>query len=353
MLKDLFDYLLGQLEKLLSKPSGTKVIHRRRRFRLRRFFARLTERQMVVLRWATLALIALCVVMFLVGTVKLLGYGMEYVSSALSSRLLRQTYYETKTTFPVLTASPTAAPPQATPAATPVLASPTPIGAAAPQASPKPQTLPGQIYENNPGRIVNSRFNSIRQQNRDIIGWLKITGMIDEPVVQRDNIFYMTHDYHERSNANGAIFLDEIINLERRPYTLILYGHNMRSGAVFGHLRSYEDLAFYKRNPFIDFDTIYEDGRYVIFSVAQLSVKSTDPFYLDVGKLISSNIEKRNEVLAMLSEASVIHTGVTARADDQVLLLVTCVGEDTERRAIAARRLREGETEADIAALVR
>ena len=71
------------------------------------------------------------------------------------------------------------------------------------------------------------------------------------------------------------------------------------------------------------------------------------------GKLISSNIEKRNEVLAMLSEASVIHTGVTARADDQVLLLVTCVGEDTERRAIAARRLREGETEADIAALVR
>ena len=36
-------------------------------------------------------------------------------------------------------------------------------------------------------------------------------------------------------------------------------------------------------------------------------------------------------------------------ADDQVLLLVTCVGDDTERRVIAARRLRAHETEADVA----
>lgn len=59
---------------------------------------------------------------------------------------------------------------------------------------------------------------------------------------------------------NGAIFLDESCDLSTRPYTLMLYGHNMKSGAMFGNLRNYENLTYYKNNPFIKFDTAYEDG---------------------------------------------------------------------------------------------
>ena len=33
------------------------------------------------------------------------------------------------------------------------------------------------------------------------------------------------------------------------------------------------------------------------------------------------------------------------QADDQILVLVTCVDEDTDRLVVAARRLRDSETE--------
>ena len=35
-------------------------------------------------------------------------------------------------------------------------------------------------------------------------------------------------------------------------------------------------------------------------------------------------------------------------AEDQVLLLVTCMGDDSERRVVAARRIRADETETDV-----
>lgn len=66
------------------------------------------------------------------------------------------------------------------------------------------------------------------------MGWLNMGKLVDEPVVQRDDVFYLTHDATGKENISGAIFLDASINLKTRPYTYILYGHNMKTGAMFG-----------------------------------------------------------------------------------------------------------------------
>ena len=104
-----------------------------------------------------------------------------------------------------------------------------PAAAAAPSPSPQPDTLPPSGIPINPYATVSSRFRKLRQQNGDIVGWLKIEGMLDEVVVQRDNAYYLARDYRGYHNVNGAIFLDESCALDTRPYTLILYGHNMRT----------------------------------------------------------------------------------------------------------------------------
>lgn len=351
MLKDFWTYLLGRLQNLLAICRGNDVVYRRRRSRHRRFAIKEEQRDVNIMRWVTLACIILCVVMFLVGAVKLIGYGIEYLTSQQSSGELRQTYYEAQKD--AASAGQTDANPadmQETPP--PAGSGDMPAASGAPGDEESPEILRVHTYPDNPNQMVNSRFQSIRKVNRDIVGWLTINGMLDEPVVRRNNIFYMTHDYHGRENINGAIFLDEIISLDKRPYTLILYGHNMRNGTMFGHLYDYDDLAYYKANPFITFDSIYEDGRYVIFAAAHVNVGYADQYYLDVGKLISNNVKERSAVLDMLCEASVISSGVTVRADDQVLLLVTCVGDDNVRRVVAARRIREDETEESVAALV-
>ena len=209
-------------------------------------------------------------------------------------------------------------------------------------------TLPPQTYPQNPYRLISERFRKLRRQNEDIVGWLTIDGLLSEAVVQRDNTYYLRRDYRGCHHENGAIFLDEARSLHSRPYTLTLYGHNMKSGAMFGNLRNYENISFYHRNPFIGFDTIYENGRYVIFSVASVSIDVRSLRYSGFYRLDTCTSLEREAIIKRLCELSEHTCTVEVSHDDQLLLLVTCVGDDDDRRIVAARRIREGESEDEL-----
>lgn len=145
---------------------------------------------------------------------------------------------------------------------------------------------------------------------------------------------------------NGAILLDAGIGLKTRPYTLLLYGHNMKTGAMFGSLRNYEKLSFYQKNPFITFDSLYEDGRYVIFAASDITTVPGTFGYVDFNDLLSSDTQKRQAAIDALTFDSAFTCAVEVQPDDQLLLLITCVEDDEERRVVAARRVREDEDEA-------
>ena len=299
-----------------------------------------------------LALTLLCAAVLLLCSVRLIGYFTAYLSARQTSAALREIYYapdaptETAAFSPVPTAEPTAAP---TPAPTP---SPAAGEDAAPTATPRALLEPVR-YPNNPYGAISSSFTKIRRQNSDIIGWLTIDGLLDEAVVQRDNSYYLNRDYRGYHNVNGAIFLDASCDLGTRPYTLLLYGHNMKTGAMFGCLRNYEDTTFYHNNPFVTFDTMYEDGRYVIFAIASVSTEPSSWQYMSFGQLLSLDIASREEALSTLKRLSLYRCAIDVSAEDQLLLLITCTGDDTERRIVAARRVREGEDEEQLRTLVR
>lgn len=200
-------------------------------------------------------------------------------------------------------------------------------------------------YPGNPNRRIGNRIAELRKVNRDIVGWLKLDKLLEEAVVQRDNTFYMTHDAKKRENANGAVFLDAAVSLNTRPYTLLIYGHNMRSGAMFGCLRNYENPSYYRKSPFLSFESMYEEGRYVIFAAGSIGLEEGQAGYIDVFRMLSDRPDERQQVIDVLKEASVFPCAVDVQPDDQLLLLVTCVDRDERRRVVAARRLREGESE--------
>ena len=212
-------------------------------------------------------------------------------------------------------------------------------------ASGLPVSLPAIPYPTNPGKTISSRFTKIRRQNSEIIGWLTLEGLLSEAVVQRDNSYYLTRDYQGYHNVNGAIFLEERVDLSTRPYTLTLYGHNMKTGAMFGCLRNYEDIGYYRKNPFIEFDSIYEDGKYVIFAISEVSIDSRYGNYNGFFHLNSCSTAERKEIINGLFKFAEYVCPIDVSVEDQLLLLVTCVGEDSERRVLAARRFRTGETE--------
>ena len=290
-----------------------------------------------------LAALLLFAGIFIFSLIQVISYFADYFSAKDASSELREIYYAQEEETPLPSPEPTALP---TPAPTQQAAS-LPLAVPTPAPAPTiPVYLPEQRYPTNYYATVSSRFQKLQRQNPDIIGWLTLPDLLDEAVVQRDNSYYLRRDYRGYHNTNGAIFLEENCSLKTRPYTLILYGHNMKTGAMFGCLRNYENLAFYKKNPFITFDTAYEKGRYVIFSITTASLKSYDRNFLNFGKLHSSNTIWRQEAISFLRQNSLHYSFIDVQPQDQLLVLVTCVDDDTERRLLAARRIREDETEA-------
>lgn len=318
-------------------------------------------------------MLAVSVSLILVGLIMLISSAVQRQASEEADEEMRAIYHakeETAALTPVPGAAPTAEPAiqyteKPTEAPAPVLPAETvvsempaeaavseiPAETAAPTPSPVPR-LEEQGYPQNPGRRISARFRPLREKNKDVIGWLQIGKIVDEAVVQRDNEYYMDHNVKEQEDASGTLFLDAIVSLETRPYVLILYGHNMRNGSRFGSLRNYENQSFYHRNPFVTFDTMYEEGTYVVFSVGTVSTEESDPHYLDFYALNSRRIDERRQSIETLQAVSIYSNTVDIAIDDQVLLLVTCMGKDEDRRIVAARRIREGENRNDLKALV-
>ena len=93
---------------------------------------------------------------------------------------------------------------------------------------------------------------------------------------------------------------------------------------------------------------MYETGRYVIFAVGTISTEEGDRNDLDFFALRSANISERQTAIEALIAVSVHTCPIDVQIDDQLLVHVTCVGKDEDRRVVVALRIRNGEDEATL-----
>ena len=113
---------------------------------------------------------------------------------------------------------------------------------------------------------VLDEYKNLYNSNKRLIGWLKIDDTnIDYPVMQTtNNEYFLNHNFNQQSDRNGALFLDKDCDVLEPSTNLIIYGHHMKSGNMFGTLDKYSSEEFYKEHPVIQFDSIYEKGTYEI-----------------------------------------------------------------------------------------
>ena len=67
--------------------------------------------------------------------------------------------------------------------------------------------------------------------------------------------------------------MDPRTDLVQRSTNIIIYGHNMKSGAMFGSLKKYLDEDYWREHAQIRFDTMYEKGTYEVFAVCLAKVQ--------------------------------------------------------------------------------
>ncbi len=208
------------------------------------------------------------------------------------------------------------------------------------------------MQKNDAGMFVG--FEELKKANSDIKAWIKISGTnVDNPVYQTDNNdFYINHNMNKQSSRYGALFIDKnnVISENEVSRNTIVYGHHMRDGTMFGSLKKYKDLSFYKAHSIIDFTTLYKEGKYKIFSVFITNTKEEHDEN-GVFNYRLTKFETDEEFLNFVTELkvrSMIDTGVEVLASDEILTLSTCTYEfDDARLVVVARRVRDNELPED------
>ena len=173
-----------------------------------------------------------------------------------------------------------------------------------------------------------SKFKDLYADNPDFRGWLKIDGMkIDYPVMTRagDNDYYLDKNFEGEKDKNGLLILDYRCDLLSGAQNFIIYGHNMRSGVMFGTLKNYKDKAFCEQHPIIQFDTLYEEAEYKVVAamLSEVAYADEDVFrYYDA--IDMSTEESFNAFYKNISEKALYTTGETLAYGDSCLILSTC-----------------------------
>lgn len=198
-----------------------------------------------------------------------------------------------------------------------------------------------------------SHMETLYNQNHDLIGWLSIPDVIDLPVMYRDNTYYLTHDFNRSKNAAGTLFLDEDHRFTEKTQNLLLHGHNMKDGTMFGRLVHYlQDIAYYRSHPFVRFDTLWETEEYVIFAVMRVPLDVQDERFINYfSHPTFVNDAAFDAYVRQLQLNSVYAVPIDVAPSDALLTLSTCIDDD--RMVVVCRRIRDGETRSKLNDLVR
>lgn len=194
-------------------------------------------------------------------------------------------------------------------------------------------------------RDISDRFRELYAANNDLTGWLIIPGtVIDYPVMQcEDNEYYLHHNFYREEDRYGCLFVKDIADVDTPGTNFIIYGHNMKDGAMFGELDEYRDKSFYEEHPFINFDTLYEERTYEIMAVFLSRVYKEDEDVFKYYQFYQADSEE--EFLAFyenIMDRTLYETGVTAEFGDTFLMLSTCAyHEENGRLVVVAKRRNE------------
>ena len=170
--------------------------------------------------------------------------------------------------------------------------------------------------------------DSLKKINSSYVCWLYAPGAeINHPVVQTtDNEFYLHHTFEMQDNFAGCVFMDHEVDPMLTSWNTFFYGHNMKNGTMFGHLKNYiNNPAVYDKDPYIYVFRPEGIYRYEIFS-----------YYLDpTDSKMYYTCQTFKEYRAYLREAtkkSVRECAAKVDPDTNIITLVTCSGSGSNKQ---------------------
>ena len=171
------------------------------------------------------------------------------------------------------------------------------------------------------------RIAQLFEQYPEMAGWLSIEDTkLDYPVMQTPDKpnYYLRRDLQGEYDVYGVPYLNEACDLQNSD-NLIIYGHSIDNGDVFGSLLQYSSIEYFRAHPVIDFYT--RDGlrRYTVLGafITDVTPETGDGFAYN--EFVRA--DSKTAFDAFLSEVrtrACYQTDTPAAYGDQLLTLSTC-----------------------------
>jgi len=184
-------------------------------------------------------------------------------------------------------------------------------------------------------------IKELYDMNSDCIGWLSIPDTnIDYCLMQcvEDEQYYLDRDFQKNYSANGCLILDNDSDIGSGtkannyndgtlPSTnLIIHGHNMKSGAMFGNLDKYRKQEYCESHKVVNLTTPYETREYEVMAVclSQVYLKTQTDVFKYYKFFEAYNEDEFNDFYENIKKIQLYDTGVSAKYGDEFLTMSVC-----------------------------
>jgi len=118
-------------------------------------------------------------------------------------------------------------------------------------------------------------YKGLHEENEDMVGWLRIPGTrVSYPVMQTfiNPEYYLDKNFQREYTTSGTLFASSISDVTLPSDVVIIYGHRMKTGAMFGSLGDFLNEDFLLEHDTVIFDTLTERNEYKIYLIFTLAV---------------------------------------------------------------------------------
>ena len=210
----------------------------------------------------------------------------------------------------------------------------------------KLNTLATEVVEEKKDNTVD-RYVKLRDGYPDLVGFVTYNyynKKMKLPLMQTDdNKYYLYRDVKGKSSQRGTAFIDYRCDA-KNSLLLVLYANNMNDLSQFGALKEYRKESYWKKHPYIYFETQYEE-RAAYEVVASFYSEIYPDEKEDVFRYYSyfdlPNQAQYGYYMYNIKKMALYPTGIHPKFGEKLILLSTCdktQHKEEGRFAVLARK---------------
>ena len=178
-------------------------------------------------------------------------------------------------------------------------------------------------------------FVNLKEKNSDTKAYIKVNNTnIDYVVVKgNDNSYYLNHNFEKKWNVAGWIYADYHNKFDESDKNIVIYGHNMKDGSMFGTLKNILSQDWYENKDNHKIILVTEKDTYYYQVFSTYSIKPEN-YYINTEFI---NDTEFDDFVKKLKARSIYDYGIEVSNNDKILTLSSCISNGTKRVVLHAK----------------